>query len=99
MTSESGRFVLDLSERSKYTGEVDGLLKKDVVEHITNELVSAVWHSCRRGDDLKHRSALFRVTALLISSPGVNRKLLHVIAWSQVSHFSLLRYVVPSFVI
>lgn len=58
------------------------------VEQVIEQLVAAVWHACRHQNDAAHGPALLRVTALLISSPGVNRRLLHVIAWSQVFLFT-----------
>lgn len=37
---------------------------------VVNQLIDDVWHACRENNDLQHRGALWRATALLISMPG-----------------------------
>ncbi|XP_067015107.2 phosphatidylinositol 4-kinase alpha [Anabrus simplex] len=93
--SDSFRFVSSLSLRSRYSGEVAGMfieakslgLKEDRQSYIT-KVVQAVWTACKEQDSLAHRGALWRATAMLISTPGVYRQLLHVVAWSQVELFT-----------
>lgn len=75
-----------MSTRSRYAGEIAGMLSLAQTEFSTSEisfeesrnkvidlLIEAVWMACRSrdgGNDAKHRSALWRATALLISMPG-----------------------------
>lgn len=72
-----------MSTRSRYAGEIAGILYLARTESSTSEipleesrnkvidlLIEAVWISCRARNDLEHRSALWRATALLISMPG-----------------------------
>lgn len=53
-------------------------------ENLTEKLLSNVWEACKQKSDSVHREALWRATAMLISSKHFNRQLLHAIAWSQV---------------
>ncbi|KAK7873127.1 hypothetical protein R5R35_006354 [Gryllus longicercus] len=92
--SDSSRFVSSLTLRSRYAGEVSGMLieleGKGEVERnlLITRLIQAVWHACKQQDNTAHRGALWRATAMLISTPGAYRQLLHVVAWSQVELFS-----------
>ncbi|XP_053985852.1 phosphatidylinositol 4-kinase alpha isoform X1 [Hylaeus volcanicus] len=90
-----------MSTRSRYAGEIAGILYLAQTESSTTEipleenrnkvidlLIEAVWMSCRTRNDLKHRSSLWRATALLISMPGIHRRLLHTVASSQIELFT-----------
>ncbi|KAL0266294.1 UNVERIFIED_CONTAM: hypothetical protein PYX00_008881 [Menopon gallinae] len=88
VTSDSSRFVKSLSLRSRYMGEIIGLLNQGNRNELSRELINKVWEACRMKDDSKHGAALWRVTAFLIMTPGMDRKLLHVVAWSQVTLFT-----------
>lgn len=86
------KFVSLLSLRSKYAGEVQGVLSVQPEEKhdvILEGFMNAVWIACREKSDVEHRGALWRATAILIGTPRLNRKLLHCIAWSQVELFTV----------
>lgn len=92
--NETPRFVSVLCLRSKYTGEISGLLALTAMDDetraaLSDRLVRDVWDACRQRADAKHRGALWRATAYLIMAPGVvHRRLLHAVAASQVELFS-----------
>ncbi|KAF7274503.1 hypothetical protein GWI33_012847 [Rhynchophorus ferrugineus] len=90
--SDSSKIMSSSSMRSKYIGEVIGMLKiygNDRKEELINIILNNVWDACREHSDLLHRDALWQATALLIHTPIFNRNLLHCIAWSQVELFSV----------
>lgn len=60
-------------------------------KNLTDKLLFNVWNACKQKSDAVHREALWRATAMLISSNDFNRQLLHCIAWSQVFHLLLDR--------
>ncbi|KZC07783.1 Phosphatidylinositol 4-kinase alpha [Dufourea novaeangliae] len=80
----SSWLLLMMSTRSHYAGEIAGISRNKVVD----QLIDAVWMACRSRNDVKHRSALWRATALLISMPGIHRRLLHTVASSQIELFT-----------
>lgn len=87
--SDSSRFVSSLSLRSRYAGEVQGMAASDTPSQaLIDTLIQDVWAACRPNSSTTHQNALWRATAMLISSPGVHRKLLNVVAWSQVELFT-----------
>ncbi|EEB20254.1 Phosphatidylinositol 4-kinase alpha, putative [Pediculus humanus corporis] len=88
VTSDSSRFITSQSLRSRYMGEVMGLMNEGEKHKLITQLVDKVWESCAMKDDETHGAALWRVTALLILTPGMDRRLLHVVAWSQVALFT-----------
>ena len=58
-------------------GEVMGLMNEGEKHKLITQLVDKVWESCTVKDDETHGAALWRVTALLILTPGscdFNRK-------------------------
>lgn len=73
-----------MSTRSWHAGEVAGMLlatanspnspiEPSLEENrnkVVDRLVEDVWQACEDKNDLKHRGALWRTTALLISTPG-----------------------------
>ncbi|XP_031784727.1 phosphatidylinositol 4-kinase alpha isoform X2 [Nasonia vitripennis] len=86
-----------MTTRSWYAGEVAGMLnlvrgesptESDSMKALVNRLVEEILRACRNRDDNEHRRALWRATALLISIPGLNRKLLHTVACSQLELFT-----------
>lgn len=82
VNSDTPRFVSVLCLRSKYAGEISGLLSvldDDDKEGLADRLVNDVWEACRERSDAKHRGALWRATAYLIICSGINRKLLHAV--------------------
>jgi hypothetical protein len=75
--SDTSHFVSSLSLRSQYTGEVNGMLfvleRKGEVEkgNLINMLIQAVRKACCNKDNIAHREALWRATAMLINTPGM----------------------------
>ena len=51
-------------------GEVMGLMNEGEKHKLITQLVDKVWESCTVKDDETHGAALWRVTALLILTPG-----------------------------
>lgn len=86
VTTDSARVISSLSLRSRYAGEVAGLLtagpntdRNTLIE----DLISNVWKACSSQNSQAHRSALWRATAMLVSTPGkflVNKKSLSCIS-------------------
>lgn len=82
VSSDTPRFVSVLCLRSKYSGEISGLLSvlsEEEKKGLADRLVKEVWDACRERSDAKHRGTLWRATAYLILCPGTNRKLLHAV--------------------
>lgn len=82
VNSHTPRFVSVLCLRSKYAGEVSGLLsvlEDDEKNGLGDRLVKEIWEACRDKSDPKYRGAVWRATAYLIICTGNNRKLLHAI--------------------
>lgn len=91
ISSDTSRYISVLCLRSKYAGEIAGLLsvlEDDKKKGLIDKLVSDVWDACQKKSDIEHRGALWRATAYLILCSGLNRKLLHAIASSQVELFT-----------
>jgi phosphatidylinositol 4-kinase A len=91
INSDTSRFVSVLCLRSKYAGEISGLLSvldEEAKNGLADRLVRDVWEACKDKNDVKHRGAVWRATAYLILCSGVNRNLLHVISASQVELFT-----------
>uniref|UniRef100_A0A1A9ULE3 Phosphatidylinositol 4-kinase alpha n=1 Tax=Glossina austeni TaxID=7395 RepID=A0A1A9ULE3_GLOAU len=89
--SDTPRFVSVLCLRSKYAGEISGLLSvlnEDEKVGLADRLVKDVWDACRDRSDSRHRGALWRAAAYLIICSDINRKLLHAVATSQVELFT-----------
>ncbi|XP_077290371.1 phosphatidylinositol 4-kinase III alpha isoform X2 [Arctopsyche grandis] len=88
--SDSSRFVSVLSVRSRYAGEVAGMLDNAPEgdrSRVASQVADCVWAAGTSGE-AAHRHALWRATALLINTPGLHRQLLHAVAWSQVELFT-----------
>lgn len=82
INSDTPRFVSVLCLRSKYAGEISGLLSvlsDEDKKGLADRLVKEVWDACREKSDARHRGALWRATAYLIICAGINRKLLHAV--------------------
>ncbi|XP_017786237.1 PREDICTED: phosphatidylinositol 4-kinase alpha isoform X2 [Nicrophorus vespilloides] len=90
--NDTSKFITLLTLRSKYSGELTGLLAfcgEEKREELTEQLLENVWSACKSRSDAAHREALWRATAMLISTPKLNRKILHCIASSQVELFTV----------
>lgn len=86
VNSDTPRFVSVLCLRSKYAGEISGLLSvldEEEKKGLADRLVKEVWDACQEKSDAKHRGALWRATAYLIICSGINRKLLHAVCKYQ----------------
>lgn len=82
VNSDTPRFVSVLCLRSKYAGEISGLLsvlEDEEKRGLGDRLVKEVWEACYEKSDAKYRGAVWRATAYLIICSGINRKLLHAI--------------------
>ncbi|XP_012059018.1 PREDICTED: phosphatidylinositol 4-kinase alpha [Atta cephalotes] len=90
-----------MSTRSWHAGEVAGMLAlartespiaemtlEECRDKVVERLIEAVRRACQDRDDTTHRGALWRATALLISMPGIHRRLLHTVACSQIELFT-----------
>lgn len=88
----TSRFVSILCLRSKYTGEVAGLLsvlddesKRGLADKLTND----IWEATKEKNETKYKGSLWRATAYLIQTFDAQLgKLLHAIASSQVELFT-----------
>ncbi|XP_065168456.1 phosphatidylinositol 4-kinase alpha isoform X3 [Atheta coriaria] len=90
--NDVSKFVSYLTLRSKYAGELNGLMSfcgQENIRDMTGRLLERVWQSCKDKDVDGHREALWRSTAMLITTPELNRSLLHCIASSQVELFNV----------
>ncbi|XP_012288489.1 phosphatidylinositol 4-kinase alpha [Orussus abietinus] len=56
--------------------------------HVSDLLIDLLTKAGRARDDAQHRGALWRATALLIAIPGIDRRLLHTVAFSHVELFT-----------
>ncbi|XP_073997967.1 phosphatidylinositol 4-kinase III alpha isoform X1 [Rhodnius prolixus] len=82
-------FVCSVSKRAKFSGQVAGMLRGPLdIETITDTLIADIEAACQANDNASHHDTLWRATALLTSTHGTQRKLLHVLAWSQVELFT-----------
>lgn len=76
MKSDSSRFVSSLSLRSRYAGEVNGMLielegkSEGEKGNLIETLIQTVRRACHNKDNKAHRAALWRATAMLINTPG-----------------------------
>ncbi|XP_001658919.2 phosphatidylinositol 4-kinase alpha isoform X6 [Aedes aegypti] len=91
VNSDTSKFVSVLCLRSKYAGEISGLLsvlEDEEKKGLADRLVKDIWDACAEKSDAKQRGALWRATAYLILCSSANRKLLHAISSSQVQLFT-----------
>lgn len=88
----TSRFVSVLCLRSKYTGEISGLLSvldEEGKRGLPEKLANDIWDATKEKNEPKYKGALWRATAYLIPAfDGQTGKLLHAIATSQVELFT-----------
>lgn len=91
-----------MTTRSWYAGEVTGMMNlvrgdaptekqpstKESTDMVVDRLIDELSRACRNQNDDQHHGALWRATALLISIPGIHRRLLHTVAYSQIELFT-----------
>ncbi|XP_037092304.1 LOW QUALITY PROTEIN: phosphatidylinositol 4-kinase alpha-like [Pollicipes pollicipes] len=82
--NNSSELVAAVALRCSYAGEVRGLQAAGSARQLAAQLRD----SWQRRDDAQHARALLRVTALLIDTPGLDRELLHLVAWSPAFVFT-----------
>lgn len=90
-TNDIARFVSALCLRSRYAGEIAGLLSVPANKDnssVADRLIKDIWTSCEQKSDAHYRGSLWRATAYLILCTNTNRQLLHAIASSQVNFFT-----------
>lgn len=91
MKSDSSMFVSTLSRRSRFAGQVIGMISKDpekldsIIDHMIESIMKP---SVKNGNPTEHHDALWEATALLISHTGYCRKLIHAVAWAPVETFT-----------
>ncbi|XP_050667764.1 phosphatidylinositol 4-kinase alpha isoform X1 [Leptidea sinapis] len=103
VTQDSAALLAVVSQRSRYVGEISGLVNAEgggeaALWRVGSRLHAALSDACAGGSETAHRAALWRCTALLVhartlaavasSSCAAARALLHSIAWSQVEIFT-----------
>lgn len=87
--SDSSRFVSSVSLRSRFSGQVAGMLQTGIPrEKIIEKIIKDVKDSCKEESNAQHHNALWRATALLISSDDTPRNLLNIVASSQLELFT-----------
>jgi phosphatidylinositol 4-kinase len=88
----TSKFVSILCLRSKYTGEISGLLSvldDDGKKGLCDRLTEAIWSATKEKNETKYKGALWRATAYLIPTYDQHiGKLLHAIATSHVELFT-----------
>jgi phosphatidylinositol 4-kinase A len=88
----TSKFVSVLCSRSKYTGEIAGLLSvmdDDEKTNLAEKLIKDIWDAAKERNEFKHNGALWRGTAYLIQSCDCHEvKLVHAITTSIVEMFT-----------
>ncbi|XP_050307106.1 phosphatidylinositol 4-kinase alpha isoform X2 [Anthonomus grandis grandis] len=90
--TDSSKIMSTSAMRSKYIGEVIGMLTiygEERREELIATILNKVWAACKQQSDSLHRDAVWQATALLIHTRDFDRKLLHAVTWSQVELFSV----------
>lgn len=95
---ECSEFLASVSIRSRYKGLISGMIglltsTDNCKEKEAFNKLGALFHkqlqeSCNDEDLDKHRDLIYKVTALLISSPGCNRDLLKLLCWAPLEYFT-----------
>ncbi|XP_038059018.1 phosphatidylinositol 4-kinase alpha-like [Patiria miniata] len=94
MKGDSSNFVSAMTLRSRFTGEVSGM--QAIYMHagpgglsLSKVLCDQLIKACQMGKEESVTSGMFRVCALLISTEGLDRHLLHNLCWAAVGVFTL----------
>lgn len=85
--NDLSKVISVLNMRSKYMGEVAGMLKvytEDGRKKLIEKILDSIGEACKERSNALFRESLWRATALQISKPELNRMLLHKIAWAPV---------------
>lgn len=95
---ECSEFLASVSIRSRYKGLITGMIcllvstdeckEKEAYNKLAVLFSRQLKESCTEQDLDRHRDLIYKVTALLISSPGCNRELLHLLCWAPLGFFT-----------
>ncbi|GFO06729.1 phosphatidylinositol 4-kinase alpha-like, partial [Plakobranchus ocellatus] len=89
VNSESSTFMANLSIRSRYLGEVNGMLDiSENIETVESKLCETLNKAFTDKDITIAKQTMFRITALQITRPEVKRYLLQAICWAPVKFFN-----------
>ena len=96
--AECSEFLASVSIRSRYKGLIRGMVdlltatddckERDAYNKLGSLFSKQLRESCNDRDLERHRDLIYKVTALLISSPGCNRELLRVLCWGPLDYFT-----------
>ncbi|XP_022109490.1 phosphatidylinositol 4-kinase alpha-like [Acanthaster planci] len=94
MKGDSSNFVSAMTLRSRFTGEVSGM--QAIYMHagpgglsLSKVLCDQLIKACQTGKEESVTSCMYRVCALLITSEGLERHLLHNLCWAAGCVFTL----------
>lgn len=95
---ECSEFLASVSIRSRYKGQISGMIAlltstDNCMEREAHNKLGILFskqlsESCKDRDLDRHRDLIYKLTALLISSPGCNRELLRVLCWAPLDYFT-----------
>lgn len=95
---ECSEFLASVSIRSRYKGLIAGMIslliatdnctERDAYKKLSTLFNEQLKKSCDERELGAHRDLIYKITALLISSPGCNRNLLHLLCWSPLDYFT-----------
>lgn len=96
---ECSEFLIWVSIRSRFKGLISGMIdtllkttgdcdEKQIYNKLAKTFIDDL-DNCNKSRDLNsHRDAIYRITALIISSPGCNRELIKILCWSPLEFFN-----------
>lgn len=94
---ECSEFLASVSVRSRYKGLISGMIalltsddikEREVFNKLSESFIKQLRKCCEEEDLEKHRDLIYKVTALLISSPNCNRELLRELCWAPLNFFT-----------
>ena len=93
--NDCSEFITSMSLRSRFFGEVEGMLNinsqsnhQENYNHLSKQFVVQYKESIQKCDVVFHQETVYRITALIIATPSINRELIHVLCWAAVDFFS-----------
>ncbi|XP_046360282.2 phosphatidylinositol 4-kinase alpha-like isoform X1 [Haliotis rufescens] len=89
VNTDSSNFMANLSLRSRYLGEVSGMLsisesEEELAKTLCKKLEAALLDS---KSDEACKQAMLRICSLQITTKNLSRHLLHALCWTPVRHF------------
>lgn len=95
---ECSEFLASVSIRSRYKGLISGMIgllistdncnEREAFIKLGNLFSKQLKESCAERDLEQHRDLIYKITALIISSPGCNRELLRLLCWAPLDYFT-----------